>query len=136
MGTKEAKAKLALLRLHLSMVEELGQEIVSRVLDTIKRTLADRGLKVSDIDDVILVGGATRMPLLRRRVEAFFGKEALANLPPEEVVSLGAALLADSLRREKQAQVDVAKEAIGIALADGATCGSSTRTRSCRSHAA
>lgn len=118
-GTKEAKAKLALLRLHLTTVEELAQEIVGRVLDTVKRTLNDRGLKVSDIDDVILVGGATRMPLLRRRIEVLFGKEALASLPPEEVVSLGAALLADSLRREKQVQVDVAKEAIGIALADG-----------------
>src|SRR5262249_50994377 len=87
-GTKDAKAKLALLHLFLSTIEELAQEIIARVLDTVKRTLSDRGLKVSDIDDVILVGGATRMPLLRRRVEQLFGKEALANLPPEEVVSL------------------------------------------------
>jgi molecular chaperone DnaK len=118
-GTKDAKAKLAMLRMPLTTVEELGQEIVGRVLDTVKRTLSDRGLKVSDIDDVILVGGATRMPLLRRKIETFFGKEALASLPPEEVVSLGAALLADSLRRETKVQIDVAKEAIGIALADG-----------------
>jgi molecular chaperone DnaK len=118
-GTKDAKAKLALLRLTAKDVEELAQEIIARVLDTVKRTLSDRGLKVGDIDDVILVGGATRMPLLKRRVEAFFGKEALSNLPPEEVVSLGGALLADSLRREKQAQADLVKEGIGIALADG-----------------
>jgi molecular chaperone DnaK len=118
-GTKESKAKLALLRLFLSTVEELGQDIIARVMDTVKRTLSDRGLKVSDIDDVILVGGATRMPLLRRRAEALFGKEALSSLPPEEVVSLGAALLADSLRREKQVQQDLVKEGIGIALADG-----------------
>lgn len=118
-GTKDAKAKLALLRLFAATVDELGQDITNRVLETIKRTLADRGLKVSDIDDVILVGGATRMPLLRRRIEQLFGKEALANLPPEEVVSLGAALLADSLRREKPQQQDLVKEGIGIALADG-----------------
>jgi molecular chaperone DnaK len=118
-GTKDAKAKLALLRLTVKDVEELGQEIVGRVIETIKRTLSDRGLKVSDIDDVILVGGATQMPLLRRKIEAYFGKDALSNLPPEEVVSLGAALLADSLRREKQAQSDLVKEGIGIALADG-----------------
>jgi molecular chaperone DnaK len=118
-GTKDKKAKLGLLRLHLSTVDELADEIVKRILDTIKRTLADRGLKVSDIDDVILVGGATRMPSLKKRVEQLFGKEALCNLPPEEVVSLGAALLADSLRRDKPTGVDVVKEPIGIALADG-----------------
>jgi molecular chaperone DnaK len=118
-GTKDKKAKLGLLRLHLSTVEELAEDIVRRVLDTIRRTLADRGLKVSDVDDVILVGGATRMPLLRKRVEQLFNKEARCNLPPEEVVSLGAALLADSLRRDKPSGVDVVKEPIGIALADG-----------------
>lgn len=118
-GTKDKKAKLGLLRLHLSTVEELGDDIAKRVLDTIRRTLADRGLKVADIDDVILVGGATRMPLIRKRVEQLFGKEARCNLPPEEVVSLGAALLADSLRRDKPAGVDVVKSPIGIALADG-----------------
>jgi molecular chaperone DnaK len=118
-GTKDKKAKLGLLRLHLATVEELAEDIVKRVLDTIRRTLADRGLKVSDIDYVILVGGATRMPLLRKRVEALFGKETRFNLPPEEVVSLGAALLADSLRRDKTSSLDVVKEPIGIALADG-----------------
>ncbi len=119
-GTKESKAKLGLLRLHLATVEELAEDIIKRVLETIRRTLGERGLKVSDIDDVILVGGATRMPLLRRRIEGYFGKEPRANLPPEEVVSLGAALLADSLRREKQqSSVEHVQEAIGIALADG-----------------
>lgn len=118
-GTRDAKARLAMLRLTLATVEELGQEIVTRVIDTIKRTLAERGLKASDIDDVILVGGATRIPLLRKKIATFFGKDALVNLPPEEVVSLGAALLADSIRAERPASTDLAKEAIGIALADG-----------------
>lgn len=118
-GTKEKKAKLGLLRLHLSTVEELAQDIIRRVLETIRRTLSERGLQTADIDDVILVGGATRMPLLKKQVEDFFGKSARANLPPEEVVALGAALLADSLRRDHQARLDVVQESIGIALADG-----------------
>ena len=118
-GTKEKKAKLGLLRLHLTTVEDLAQDIVGRVLDTVRRTLADRGLQTSDVDDVILVGGATRMPLLREQVEQLFGKSALANLPPEEVVALGAALLADSLRRDHDSRHDVVEASIGIALADG-----------------
>ncbi|MEO1334903.1 MAG: Hsp70 family protein [Myxococcota bacterium] len=118
-GTKEKKEKLGLLRLHLSTVEELAHDIVRRVLDTTRRTLSDRGLQVSDIDDVILVGGATRMPLLKQHIEELFGKPARSNLPPEEVVALGAALLADSLRRDHQGELDVVKESIGIALADG-----------------
>ncbi len=118
-GTKEKKAKLGLLRLHLSTVEDLAQDIVRRVLDTTRRTLADRGLQVSEIDDVLLVGGATRMPLLKRQIEEFFGKPARANLPPEEVVALGSALLADSLRRDHHSRNDVVEQSIGIALADG-----------------
>lgn len=118
-GTRDEKAKLGLLRLHLSTVEELGGDIVKRVLDTVRRTLGERGLRPGDVDDVILVGGATRMPLLKSRIERYFSKEARHNLPPEEVVALGAALLADSLRRERPAPQDVVERAIGIALADG-----------------
>ncbi|MCA9554738.1 MAG: Hsp70 family protein [Myxococcales bacterium] len=118
-GSRDKKAKLGLLRLHLSTVEELAGDIVKRVLDTVRRTLGDRGLKPADVDEVILVGGATRMPLLKGKVEKLFGREARQSLPPEEVVSLGAALLADSLRRERPAAQDVVERSIGIALADG-----------------
>lgn len=118
-GSRESKAKLGMLRLHLATVEEQGGDIVKRVLDTVRRTLRDRKLEAGDIDDVILVGGATRMPLLKSRIERHFGKAARQSLPPEQVVSLGAALLADSLRRERPAPQDVVQRAIGIALADG-----------------
>ncbi len=118
-GTREQKAKLGLLRLHLSTVEELGGDIVKRVLDTVRRTLNERGLKPSDVDDVILVGGATRMPLLKNKVHRLFGKEPRQSIPPESVVSLGAALLADSLRRERPTPEDVVERSVGIALADG-----------------
>lgn len=118
-GTKTKKAKVGLLRLHLGTVEDLASDIVKRVLDNLRRTLADRGLSVADIDDVILVGGATRMPCLRKAIEKLFGQESRTSLPPEQVVSLGAALLADSLRRNRPSGVEVLDKAIGIALADG-----------------
>ncbi|CAN0593693.1 unnamed protein product, partial [Laminaria digitata] len=88
-GTREQKAKLGLLRLHLSTVEELGGDIVKRVLDTVRRTLNERGLKPSDVDDVILVGGATRMPLLKNKVHRLFGKEPRQSIPPQTALSSG-----------------------------------------------
>lgn len=118
-GAKGHKVKVGVLRLHASILEELAESVIRRVVDTVERTLDERGLRASDIDDVLLVGGATRMPLLRRRVQAFFGREPRSTLPPEEVVALGAALLADSLGRERGGEVDVVDTAIGIALADG-----------------
>lgn len=118
-GTRTEKANLGVLRLHLSTVEELASDIVERVLHHLSRTLSGRRLTPADIDDVILVGGATRMPSLRAAIERLFGRESRTGLPPEQVVSFGAALLADSLRRERPSRADVLDEAIGIALADG-----------------
>lgn len=118
-GTRKEKAKLGSLRLHLSTVEELGGDIVKRVLETVRRTLSDRNLKPGDIDDVILVGGATRMPLLIHKIQRLFGKEPRQSLPPEAVVSLGAALLADSLSKDRGSAEDIVDRSIGIALADG-----------------
>ena len=118
-GNKDERVKVGLLRLHANTLEALAESIIRRVTDTIARTLSERGLQPSDIDDVLLVGGATRMPLLRRRVHALFDQEPRSSLPPEQVVALGAALLADSLRRVKKQTPDVLEVSVGIALADG-----------------
>lgn len=118
-GAKGQKVKVGLLRLHANTLEDLAESIIRRVIETVERTLAERGLKPSDVDDVLLVGGATRMPLLRRRVQSYFGREPRATLPPEEVVALGAALLADSLGRDRRGGGDMVETALGIALADG-----------------
>jgi molecular chaperone DnaK len=118
-GQKGQKPEIGQLRLNRETVERLGEDLVERVINLAKHVLDERGLKVSDVDDVILVGGATRIPLLKHRVTELFGKAPRSNLPPEEVIALGAALLADSLRRDAQAQLDVVKEPIGIALSDG-----------------
>lgn len=116
---KGEKPKIGQLRLKAEVVEKLAEDLTSRVLALVKHVLKERGLTPKDIDDVILVGGATRLPLLRRRVSEVFGKEPRSELPPEEVIALGAALLADSIARGVSPDDAVVKEPVGIALADG-----------------
>jgi len=116
---KGTKAEIGPLRLNQDTVDKLASDVVERVVTLTKHVLAERGLAPSDVDDVIFVGGGTRLPLLKQRITQVFGKEPRSTLPPEEVIALGASLLGDSLRREAQAQVDVLKEPIGIALSDG-----------------
>jgi len=78
-------------------LEALAMEVVDRTLSPCRLALKDAGLKPEDIDEVVLVGGATRMPLVRERVQAMFGKEPHCHLNPDEVVALGAAVQADIL---------------------------------------
>lgn len=78
-------------------LEMLTMELVERTLGPCRLALKDAGLSASDIDEVVLVGGSTRMPLVRRRVEALFGKSPHCDLNPDEVVALGAAVQADIL---------------------------------------
>src|SRR5262249_24421733 len=70
--------------------ESLIRPVVERTLGPWRQALADAGLKASQIDEVILVGGSTRIPLVRRLVEALFGKAPHSELNPDEVVALGA----------------------------------------------
>ena len=76
---------------------ELTQPLIDRTMTAVKRTLRDARLKPDDIDGVVLVGGATRMPQVRRTLEAHFGKPPLTAMNPDEVVALGAAIQADQL---------------------------------------
>jgi Fe-S protein assembly chaperone HscA len=78
-------------------LERLVEPIVERTLGPCQTALADAGLRPDRIDEVVLVGGATRTPLVRRRVEALFGQRPHAELNPDEVVALGAAVQADIL---------------------------------------
>ncbi|MBI4819005.1 MAG: Hsp70 family protein [Deltaproteobacteria bacterium] len=118
-GQKGKKPQIGALRLPKDTVEKLAEDLVARVINLVNHVLEERGLTASDIDDIIFVGGGTRLPLLKSKVHEMFGKEPKATLPPEEVIALGAALLADSLRRGDTASSDMLKEPIGIALADG-----------------
>jgi len=75
-------------------LERLVEPLVARTLGPCRRALADAGLTAADIDEVVLVGGSTRVPLVRRRVQALFGKPPHSQLNPDEVVALGAAVQA------------------------------------------
>ena len=82
------------LQLNLSRAnfEKMIDPLVNRTIQPIKNALKDSSLKKSDIDEVLLVGGSTRVPLVRETVEKFFGKESNNSVNPDEVVALGAAV--------------------------------------------
>ena len=78
-------------------IERLLESLVARTLGPCKKALADAGLTPAEIDQVVLVGGSTRVPLVRRRVQELFGKTPHSQLNPDEVVALGAAVQAQIL---------------------------------------
>jgi molecular chaperone DnaK len=78
-------------------IERLIEPLVSKTLGPCRRALSDAGLSPADIDQVVLVGGSTRVPLVRRRVQELFGKAPHSQLNPDEVVALGAAVQAHIL---------------------------------------
>jgi molecular chaperone HscA len=77
--------------------EALTQALVQRTLTPTKKALRDAKVAAKDVKGVVLVGGATRMPVIRRAVEQYFGQAPLTNLDPDQVVALGAAIQADLL---------------------------------------
>src|SRR6185436_15061464 len=79
-------------KLSRAKFEQLSDVLVQRTLEPCKRALADSGYNVSQIDEVILVGGGTRMPKIQEVVEKFFGKKAHKGVNPDEVVAIGAAI--------------------------------------------
>ena len=72
--------------------EQLAADLVRRSMDPCKKALSDAGLSTSDIDEVILVGGSTRIPIIQEEVEKFFGKKPSKGVNPDEVVAIGAAI--------------------------------------------
>jgi molecular chaperone DnaK len=78
-------------------IERLIEPLVGRTLGPCRQALADAGLTPADIDEVVLVGGSTRVPLVRRRVQELFGKTPHSQINPDEVVALGAAVQAQIL---------------------------------------
>ncbi len=72
--------------------EQLSDEFVKRSMAPVKKALEDAGLSTSDIDEVILVGGSTRIPIIQSEVEKFFGKKPSKGVNPDEVVAIGAAI--------------------------------------------
>ncbi|WP_300848171.1 molecular chaperone DnaK [uncultured Bilophila sp.] len=84
--------KHLLLKLTRAKLEQLVSDLVEKTLDPCRKALADANLKPSDIDEVLLVGGMTRMPLVQKTVADFFGKDPNRSVNPDEVVAMGAAI--------------------------------------------
>jgi len=83
-----------------SELEKLVAHLVDRVTDPCKKAISDAGVKLEDIDEILLVGGMTRMPLVQKKAKEIFGKEGNKSVNPDEVVSVGAAVQAGVLGGE------------------------------------
>ncbi len=104
------------------LLEQLTSKLVDRTIEVVHRVLADAGLETKDIEEVMLVGGQTRMPVVQERLTKFFGKPPSKGVHPDEAVAIGAALYAHSLETNtslKLQLLDVIPMAIGIEKADG-----------------
>ena len=103
-------------------LETVIEPIVSRTMEPVKRAMADSQLRPPEIDEVVLVGGTTRTPLIRRTVEEFFGRKPHTELNPDEVVALGAAAQANILERgvSNMLLLDVTPLSLGIETYGGA----------------
>jgi molecular chaperone DnaK len=97
-------------------LEGLTNDLVERTVDICRQALTDARLGVSEIEDVILVGGMTRMPAIQRAVTDFFRREPNQSVHPDEVVAVGASIQGAALVREKQDMIllDVTPHALGI----------------------
>ena len=85
------------LKMTRAKLESLVEDLVRRTIEPCKTAIKDAGLSVSDVNEVILVGGQTRMPLVQKQVEEFFGKQPRKDVNPDEAVAIGAAIQAGVL---------------------------------------
>ncbi len=110
------------MRVGRKLLEQLTTHLVDRALQLVARVLVDAGLSTKDIDDVLLVGGQTRMPVVQERLTKFFGRTPSKGVHPDEAVGVGAALYAHSLQDDTNLRVqllDVIPMAIGLEKAGG-----------------
>eukprot|EP00903_Cladosiphon_okamuranus_P003023 g3021.t1 len=109
------------IKLSRAKLESLVGDLIKRTIDPCKKALADAGKNASEIDDVVLVGGMTRMPAVQEAVKGFFGKEPHKGVNPDEVVALGAAIQGGVLQGDVKDVVllDVTPLSLGIETLGG-----------------
>jgi molecular chaperone DnaK len=116
----DAKPVTLQARLTREEIVKLVEPLVDRTIHVCAEVLEAKGLASGDVDEVLLVGGQSRMPLVHDKVQAFFGKPASRAVHPDEAVAIGAALLAHSLGSvEGVVLIDVLRMSIGVGLPGG-----------------
>ena len=113
--------KHLVMTLTRAKLEQLVADLIERTVEPVKQALADAGLKPNDIDEVILVGGQTRMPAVVEKVKQLFGKEPRKGVNPDEVVAIGAAIQGGVLKGEVKdvLLLDVTPLTLGIETLGG-----------------